>query len=297
MARQANRGGRDGEFFAEGPGDNTLQVGARELLIQEMKLPEREAEDLRRRPSCWTEPLQRAVRGVHYSAVTLGLLLPGKLGQEINWGAAHGAYQFTCRGLEFFKQGTMSVSTPGYLVERIEEVAAREPDVALILPLVEEAQRCWSLGCLRASVVLIGLAVEDTCLRLLDEVHQNVSPPGKASSLHSDWSQCTDATKSFYARWKPGTRILDAVKSGLRKSHGSQKPDWMSTWEPIPGAIEPYGEYVRLARNRAAHSVDDIFTPADVGLRLATLPFFFDVVGDLSEFLREAPKGVAVCVP
>ncbi len=85
---------------------------------------------------------------------------------------------------------------------------------------------------------------------------------------------------------------MESAKEGLRKAYKSSRPDWWSVWEPLPGAIQPYAEAVRIARNTAAHSIDDIFTRAHVGLLLASLPTMLSVVADLTGFLADPPAGV-----
>ena len=86
--------------------------------------------------------------------------------------------------------------------------------------------------------------------------------------------------------------MLESAKQGLWKAYGALRPDWWRIWEPLPGAIQPYAEAVRIARNTAAHSVDDIFTPAQVGLLLASLPTMLGVISELAAFLKTPPEGV-----
>jgi len=233
-----------------------------------------------------------AVREVFYTAQHLGLIVPGRLGQDLDYNSHYGAYQFTTRGLAFFRNGEISLSAPGLLIERVREVTAGGTLDPGIVPLVEEAQRCWAMGCLRASMVMIGLASEEVCTGLLDELCKYPSPPSKGDKLYPDWEKLNNEALSFYTRWQSGLALLESVKLGLRKAHGASRPDWWRIWEPLPGAIQPYAEAVRIARNTAAHSVDDIFTPAQVGLMLASLPTMLEVIAELKEFLQTPPNGI-----
>ena len=236
-----------------------------------------------------------AIKGVFYTALHLGLIIPGLWDQALDWSASSGAYQFTPRGLAFFRNGEVSLSAPGLLIDRVREVVSEgsgiEPGV---VPLVEEAQRCWGMGCLRAAMVLIGLASEEVCTGLLNELSNYPSPPKKGDALYSDWEKLNNEALSFYPKWQSGLALLESAKQGLKKTYGASRPDWWRIWEPLPGAIQPYAEAVRIARNTAAHSVDDIFTPAQVGLLLASLPTMLSAVAEITAFLKTPPTGVVL---
>jgi hypothetical protein len=216
------------------------------------------------------------------------------LGQELDWGDGAGAYQFTARGIRFLSEGEVSLSSPGVLPSRVKEVVARYGLSPGIGPLVSEAQVCWAMGCHRAAMVLVGLSVESTCTELLEALGAFPRPPAKGSQLHTAWVQATDEAKSFYPRWQAGLHIVAEVKGRLRKVYGSTKPDWWDLWEPVPGALQPYGEAVRIGRNVAAHSLEDVFTAAQVGLLLGALPTMLEAVSQLIVFLRTPPSGVTL---
>jgi len=231
---------------------------------------------------------------VYYDALHLGLIIPGMIGQDLNWNASNGAYQFTERGRRFLSSGEVSLSSPGLLPNRVREVVDSTAISPALIPLTSEAQRCWAMGCLRAAMVLIGLSVEDVCTELLGALRTYPSPPREGSAAFANWAQAVDESKSFYPRWQAGLQSLERVKTELRKTHGAQRPSWWATWEPVPGAIQPYGEAVRIGRNAAAHSVEDVFTAAQVGLLLAALPSMLRVVSDLMAFLANPPAGVSL---
>ena len=235
-----------------------------------------------------------AIRDVFYTAQHLGLIVLGVLGQSMDYNAGQGTYQFTLRGIAFFKNGEVSLSAPGLLVERISEIVSEGSLDPGIVPLSEEAQRCWSMGCLRAAMVLIGLASEEVCIGLMDELSNYQSPPLKGEALHPDWEKLKSENLSFYPRWQSGLVLLEAVKQGLKKTYRDTRPDWWSIWESFPVVIQPYAEAVRIARNTAAHEIDDIFTPAQIGLLLASLPTMLGVVAELTAFLKLPPVGVTL---
>jgi|GEM_PF-3737746 len=234
-----------------------------------------------------------AVGEVFNSAKSLGLVMCSTHSvRAINGNSNVFAYQFTTRGIEFFKNGEVSLSAPGLLIDRVREVVSKGHGEPGVVPLVEEAQRCWAMGCLRAAMVLIGLASEEVCTGLLDQLCKYPSLPPKGGKLSTDWEKLSSEGSSFYTRWQSGLTLLESVKQGLRKAYGSMKPDWWKTWEPLPGAIQPYAEAVRIARNAAAHSVEDVFTHAQVGLLLASLPTMLQAIADLTAFLSAPPAGV-----
>ncbi len=133
-----------------------------------------------------------AVRDLLYDALHLGPIAPGKLGQAADWSAGQGAYQFTRRGLAFFRNGEFSLSAPGLLIDRVKDVVSEGRLEPRVVPLVAEAQRCWSMGCLRAATVLIGLASEEVCTCLLDQL-SNYKPQPKegGDTPYPDWEKAT----------------------------------------------------------------------------------------------------------
>ena len=277
------------EFFGMlGNQDDCLSEVTIRLYKEANAIPDSDRQAWRWGPNV----VSAAYRNVYYSAVSLGLIAPGLLGQDLDYNSHYGAYQFTERGLAFFRNGEISLSSPSLLVERVREVTASGMLDPGIVPLAEEAQRCWAMSCLRASMVMIGLASEEVCTGLLDGLCKYPCPPSRGSKSYPDWEKLNNEAMSFYPRWQSGLALLESGKLGLRKAYGASKPDWWRIWEPMPGAIQPYAEAVRIARNTAAHSVDDIFTPAQVGLLLASLPTMLTAIAELIAFLKTPPSGV-----
>ena len=238
--------------------------------------------------------IRAAVREVFYSAVSIGLIVPGQLGQGYAWNADQGTYQFTVKGREFFQHGTVSISIPGQLVTRVNEISDAghlDPGIA---PLVAEAQQCWMMGCLRAAMVMIGLASEGTLMGLIDELQNYQIPPNSGTTNWNDWNRIKNEALAFYPRWQSSVALLENIKQQLQRAYRGTRPDWWSIWEPLPGGIEPFGECIRIARNAAAHSVGDVFTNAQVGLLLASLPTMLEVVSGLTAFLHSPPSGITL---
>lgn len=280
-----------GQYFSVmGSGDDSLFGLTKQSCVQSSLLTATEAARLQ-----WgSNPLSQTVLAVYHAALQLGLLVPGLLGQALDWGGGPGAYQFTARGIKFLIHGDVSMSSPGLLPGRVTEVVERYGLSAGIGPLVSEAQTCWAMGCHRAAMVLVGLCVESTCTELLETLCGYPQPPAKGSQLHSAWVQASDEARSFYPRWQAGLCILAELKARLRKAYGSGRPGWWDLWEPVPGALQPYGEAVRIGRNVAAHSLEDVFTAAQVGLLLGALPTMLEVVSQIIGFLRTPPSGVSL---
>jgi hypothetical protein len=158
------------------------------------------------------------------------------------------------------------------------------------IELLLEAQRCIKSGCYRAGMVVIGVASEDACLGLLDAIPVNCQAPASSSALYGDWSNCGNTTLSFSARWKPGVRILDAIK-GVLRIPGRGEP-WWQWWEMIPGSLFTVGEAVRVARNAAAHDPDRQFTRAEVALLLSAMPTQFEMIMSIADFLKNTPSSL-----
>jgi hypothetical protein len=224
----------DRNFAAFAEGEGSLDLMTATALVEAGLIPTNDP-----RVALRNEQVMSAVREVYYDALHLGLLVPGRLDQSPGWGGHVAAYQFTARGLAFFRNGEASLSAPGLLIERVREVATESDLDSGIVPLAEEAQRCWAMGCLRASMVMIGLASEEVCTGLLDELCKYPLPPSKGDKLFPDWEKLNSEALSFYPRWQSGLTLLESVKQGLSKTYRSTKPDWWKTWEPFPGAIHP----------------------------------------------------------
>jgi hypothetical protein len=279
-------------FSANSLAKDSLYTLTGENLIAHQTIAPPSVEEIRRGHS---SGVSSAVRSVFYSAISLGLIVPGKLGQAYDWSASYGAYQFTERGIDFFRKGEIALDIPSLLTNRIREIASQYQISNAVVALTGEAQKCWASGCTRAAMVLIGLVVEDACIDLLDALGNYPNITSKPHSKpHQDWMKLQDDKVAFYTRWRPGIQVLEIIKDGLNKGYGKQKPDWWAMWESVPGGIEPYGQAVRFARNKAAHDVDRIFSNAEIGLLLASLPTMLAVIGQLKEFIITPPSGVTL---
>lgn len=234
-------------------------------------------------------PFMHIVLKVYHSALSMGLVLPSRLDQGLNWGLESGAFHFTSEGIKYFSGGFISVDDPGYLggalielQERLSAITDGQREMLL------EAQRCLKAGCYRAAMVLIGVANEDACLGLVDAIPLNLCVVSNGNPLLQDWNNCCLQTLAFSTRWKSTVRILESVKPKLRK-FGKGEP-WWQWWEMIPGSLNTVGEAVRVARNTAAHSVDRPFSKAEVALLLSSMPTQLEMVASLTTFLTTPPS-------
>ena len=134
---------------------------------------------------------------------------------------------------------------------------------------------------------MIGVANEDACLALANAVPANLKAPPNGNPLLRDWNTCCDVTLTLSHRWKSAVRILESVKSKLRKVVKGEP--WWQWWEMVPGSLYTVGEAVRIARNAAAHSVDRTFSKAEVALLLASMPTQIEMIGNLTAFLTDPP--------
>jgi hypothetical protein len=190
------------------------------------------------------------VRKVYYSAINMGLIIPGKVSQDMGWNQQSGVFQFTDEGIKYFSRGYISVDDPGYFGIALKELQKKFPSIDDgKIELLLESQRCIKAGCYRAGVVVLGVANEDICLELLELISLNCNPPAKSSTLFSDWISCTNSKLSFSMRWKPGIRILEEIRNKFRKP--AKGESWFQWWEMIPGSLYTLGEAVRIARNTA----------------------------------------------
>lgn len=276
-------------FTANGDQGDSLFWITVDLLTQNGKIPHVETHIIHQ-----NSVIRTAVRDIFYSALHLDLIIPGQIGQEWNFGSETGRYQFTPKGVEFFRSGTVSISMPGLLVDRVRELVTTGHLDSGIIPLIGEAQKCWMMGCLRASMVLIGLASEGTFMGLIDELRNHPSPPISGTPNWNDWVQMNNEALAFYPRWSSAISILVSIKKELKSAYGKTHPGWWSIWEPFPGGIEPFAQSIRISRNTAAHTVGDIFTSSQVGILLASLPTMLTVISELSAFLNAPPSGVTL---
>jgi hypothetical protein len=225
------------------------------------------------------------VRKVYYTAINMGLIIPGKVGSQLNWNSENGAFQFTLEGIKYFSQGFISIDDPDYLGITLKELQKRLPSIDDgKIELLLESQRCIKAGCYRAGMVVMGVANEDMCFALLDSIPLNCNPPPPASALNSDWNNCNNSTLSFSMRWKPGIRILEEIKNKIRKS--AKGETWFQWWEMIPGSLYTLGEAVRIARNTAAHDSNRLFSKAEVALLLSAMPTQLEMLSNITEFLK-----------
>ncbi|MBC8421127.1 MAG: hypothetical protein H8E10_21325 [Desulfobacterales bacterium] len=116
-------------------------------------------------------PFRHIVIKVYYSALQMGLLVPGKATQTMEWNMRNGPFHFTADGVRYFSEGFVSVDDPGNLGIVLQELQGRLPSVEDgQIELLLEAQRCLKSSCNRAAMVVIGVASEDSCLSLIDSL-------------------------------------------------------------------------------------------------------------------------------
>jgi len=231
------------------------------------------------------------VRKVYNSAVNMGLIIPGRVDQGINWGFSSDTqpFQFTFEGINYFTKGYISIDDPGYLGIVLKELQQKLPSIDDgKIELLLESQRCIKAGCYRAGMVVIGVANEDMCLALLDSIPLNCTPPLKGSTLNTEWISCNNSNVSFSMRWKPGIRILEEIKNKIRKVGKGES--WSQWWEMVPGSLYTLGEAVRMARNTAAHDSDRLFSKAEVALLLSAMPTQLEMLARIIEFLKSPPR-------
>jgi len=237
-------------------------------------------------------PLVHVVQHVFETAKGMGLVLRGRLDQGYLWSLDNGPFRFTTEGIRYFTSGTYApVDDPGHFCSALEALRKKHGQITEgQLALLLEAQKCIHSGCFRAAMVLVGVACEDACISLLDSASGNLNPPAKGSALASDWASMSNGSLSFAARWKPGLRILEVLRQGLRQQ--GRGAAWWQWWETVPGSLSSVGEAVRVSRNAAAHDADRAFGKSEVALLLAALPIVLEAVCELDSFLKSPPAGV-----
>ncbi len=237
-------------------------------------------------------PFKHIVLKVYHSALTMGLLLPSRLDQALDWSMQSGPFHFTADGVNYFRDGFVSIDDPGHLGEALQELKARLPTIEDgQIELLLEAQRCIRSGCNRAGMVVMGVASEDSCIALMDAIPLNCQAPSSGSPLLNDWASCTHQSLAFTRRWKPSIRILETVKRNIRSA--VQGESWWSWWEMVPGSLHTVGEAVRVSRNIAAHNTTRKFTKAEVALLLSAMPTHLEMIANLTDFLQNPPSGLA----
>lgn len=237
-------------------------------------------------------PFKHIVLKVYYSALNMGLLLPSRLDQALNWSMQSGPFHFTADGVRYFSEGFISIDDPGQLCEVLQELKKRIPSIEDgQIELLLEAQRCIRSGCNRAAMVVMGVASEDSCIALLDTISTNCQAPGSGSLLHGDWANCCNATLNFTRRWKPAIRILEAIKRNIRSAGYGES--WWPWWEMIPGSLHTVGEAVRIARNAAAHDTTRKFSKAEVALLLSAMPTQLEMITNLTDLLKNPPSNLS----
>jgi hypothetical protein len=237
-------------------------------------------------------PFKHIVIKVYYAALNLGLVLPSKLDQALDWNASHGPFHFTTDGVKYFFEGFVSIDDPGRLGEVLQELKQRVPPLKDgQIELLLEAQRCIKSGCNRAGMVMIGVASEDLCIALMDTISANCQAPASGSPLEGDWANCCNANLNFTRRWKPAIRILEAIKRNVRSA--GQGESWWPWWEMIPESLHTVGEAVRMARNAAAHDTTRKFSKAEVALLLSAMPTQLEMIATLTDFLQNPPSNLS----
>lgn len=240
----------------------------------------------------WTyPPFKHIVMKVYYSALSMGLLLPSRLDQALDWNQQSGPFHFTADGVRYFSEGFISIDDPGHLGVVLQDLKARIPAIDNgQIELLLEAQRCIRSGCNRAGMVVMGVASEDICYALINAIPSNCNVHESNSVLYSDWTNCCNSTLTFTRRWKPVIRILEAIKKNIRSNgYGEQ---WWSWWEMIPGSLYTVGEAVRVARNAAAHDITRKFSKAEVALLLSAMPTLLEMIANLTDFLTNPPSQI-----
>ena len=235
-----------------------------------------------RMPSGWRQEID----DVYQEALSLCLVGPSARGQSLDWNAASGVFHFTRRGRQYLQRQDVPPHSASLLRQRLVEVQQRTGLSDAQITLMIEAQRCWGFGAYRAAIVLVGLAAEDLCIALLDQFAAYPHPPQTGHALFSDWTQLTNTTSTFAARWAPGLRVLGVLKGRLRTLGRGQS--WWEPWEPVPDALRAFGEAVRLGRNAGAHDPIRGFTAAEVGLLIAAGPTLFEILATLTGQLADA---------
>jgi hypothetical protein len=218
----------------------------------------------------------------------MGLIIPGKVSQDLGWSQGSGVFQFTLEGIKYFTDGFISIDDPHHLGKALKELQTRLPSIDDgKIELLLESQRCIKAGCYRAGILVIGVANEDMCLALLDSIQFNCKSPSKSSTLYQDWQNCNDSTLSFSRRWKPGIRVLEEIKNKIRKNVIGES--WFQWWEMIPGSLYTLGEAVRMCRNTAAHDSTRLFSKAEVALLLSAMPTQLEMLSNIIDFLKSPP--------
>jgi len=237
-------------------------------------------------------PFKHIVLRVYYSAMNMGLLLPSRLDQDLDWSARSGPFHFTADGVNYFSDGFVSIDDPGHLGQVLQELKTRLPVIQDgQIELLLEAQRCVKSGCYRAGMVVMGVVSEDACTALLDVIPANCQVPAPGTTFHGDWSNCTNPAANFTQRWRPAVRILEEIKKRVRGPGRGQS--WWPWWEMVPGSLHTVGEAVRISRNAAAHNTTRKFTKAEIALLLSAMPTHLEMIANLTDFLQNPHSGLA----
>ena len=92
-------------------------------------------------------PFKHIVLKVYYSALNMGLVLPSKLDQALDWNSQNGPFHFTADGVQYFSEGFICIDDPGHLGEVLQELKSRIPTIEDgQIELLLEAQRCIRSG-------------------------------------------------------------------------------------------------------------------------------------------------------
>lgn len=229
------------------------------------------------------------VREVLHLAYVEGLVLPKfSTPKDVGRFDEPGLFRFTKHGLSVLRTESWSPMEEGSLA--IELCRMKSTGVLIEvgeIALLDEAQRCASRGCYRASTALIGLAHESRILALLDAVCAKVAPPTTPPDLVKDFANVMNPALGFRARWSPGLRVLEELKSKL-KAKGRGQP-WWEPWESVPHALSGAGEAIRVARNTALHDAAEWFGRDATALLLTSVPHLARVLDGLLKFFQTPP--------
>ncbi len=88
------------------------------------------------------------VRKIYYTAISMGLIIPGKVSQDLGWNHQSGAFQFSLEGIKYFSEGFISIDDPGHLGKALKELQKKLPVIDDgKIELFLESQRCLKAGC------------------------------------------------------------------------------------------------------------------------------------------------------
>lgn len=273
-------------------GSECLLSSVQDKILKQKNMSKSEIMEMKEKDGYPNLFIAETIKEICINAYTNGIIVP-HFDKNAPYSLDFNRYRFTTLGINFLKNGELPTSTPALLFQRLEEIIAKYKINKEILYVLREAYKCWTLDCLRASMILIGVSLEETLKSLLDILKSYPFPPTKTGTAnYINFMKAVDPGNTIKKRWDGGFLILKAIKQDLKKQNNSQRYDWWNTWEVVPDILNPYFQAVRTSRNIASHSVDDNFTVAQIGLLLANLPFVLESIGELKHFLQKPPKEI-----